>query len=262
MSELCSMQLIPKRLSQSMPVCPIIQKRNFDLGAALAFAGGTLIILYGGVIVCNVGASLLETLNETLNKRHDRKVAYYKQQAAYYYVTKEDLCYKAYATKDLKSSCGDCICTRDTNNAQFLAIINHQWPSRLALLQDLKEKYQKCDLVENEKIRTFWASAENLSANDLKKYRDDFGLIAHRKQCLYHATLLIKSDLPTIQKKAELQLVERLQLTTVSDDVKNKIIKQEKIDTMNEIIKEITHLHCDWIHKKVPNFKLMNNAAE
>jgi|SRR5579872_5418652 len=256
-SELCSMQLIPKRLSTIHTInsqYPKIQKRS-DFSEAVGVGVGALVVggFAGGVVVLGGSICTYKILAKTI------KGTIYRQ-AAYSYVNQHDLCYKAYATKNLHSSCGDCICTKNGDNAQSLKNIDQAWSvHRFQYLKNLHRAYNQCCIVEDETIHAL-LTMKNLSDSNKEKYHHYLTLTNHRKKCLYNAAMLIKQDMPNYQKRTENQLVERLQLASVSDEIKNTVIKQEKINDMNNIIQEITRLHS--LKKRIPEFKSLDNATE
>src|SRR5579872_2288624 len=202
-SELCSMHLIPKRLSVIRTVntrYPTIQKR-FDSGFETVILG---VVISASCLVA--GIYFVKICNGIIKIKNVMK----SERAAYKYVHQKDSCYteqipSRHPWPRIGGDCGDCICTKNKTDAAFLESIDNKWPNRLKCLQDLQKKYKQCDFVEDDKIRIFWAAAKNFTAGDLKTYRtadglrtyyDDFKLITHRKQCLYSATMRIKNDIP------------------------------------------------------------------
>ena len=155
--------------------------------------------------------------------------------------------------------CYDCICSKDGNDIKFLENIDKKWSRRLVCLQELQTRYNQCCLVEDEKATEFWLESKNQNIN-IKKYDDEFKFIKYKKTCLYNAVMLIQQDMPHFQTKAEEAYVERIQLTSVSDEVKKCVKQQQNIDQMDDIIKEIVKKHQN-SSQKIPEFKLLTDGS-
>lgn len=265
-SEISAMQLVVRRVPRAMHRVnnPVLYKRYLDSPSVAdamehiielsIFAGkfGIALTILGGCCAIPVMTGWL-VFGKTGDVIKDMV-----WQDAFTYVNQDDECGKAYR---IKSLCTDCICSKDGNEVKFLENIDKKWQSRLACLQELHAKHNQCCLVEDDKADAFWFESKSNQNIDLAKYRDEFELVAHRKQCLYDAVILIKRDMLSFQEKAEEIYAERLQLTSVSDEVKKRVKEQYKIDEMNIMIEEIVQKHHS-SQKKIPQFKLLNNSQQ
>ncbi|HSC24661.1 MAG TPA: hypothetical protein VLB80_00390 [Candidatus Babeliales bacterium] len=265
-SNTCPM-LIPavKRIPRSLYLntsSPVIQKRDSS-GISEIFGALWLLpvvcVLYGvpvliagsvGIIIIGGTVNVIDVMSKVTSKIITRK-------SAYKYVNAVDACGSAYVTK---SSCKDCVCSKDGNTTKFLENINRGWYTRMQCLEDIHERYNQCCLVESEVIDNFWFESTNKNKTiDIEKYRNKFGLITHKKECLYNAISLIQQDMPNLQKKSEKLYAERLGLVAASEEVKNCVVQAEKINEMNEIIAKVIEQHHMPI-KRQPEFKQMNNT--
>ncbi|HSC25214.1 MAG TPA: hypothetical protein VLB80_03305 [Candidatus Babeliales bacterium] len=266
-SNTCPM-LIPavKRIPRSLYLntsSPVIQKRSIDctqilqglveLPIACVFLG--VPALAGCAIVGLVGVTIGEVTLVIAGRVAEIIVHSLNRKSAYKYVNAVDACSSAYVTK---SFCKSCVCSKDGNSTKFLENIDRGWPTRMQCLEDINKRYNQCCLVESEVIDNFWFESKN-AIIDIEKYRNKFGLITHKKECLYNAIKLMQQDMPNLQKKSEKLYAERLGLLAVSEEVKNCVVQQEKINEMNKIITKVIKQHHMPI-KRQPKFKQLNNV--
>lgn len=272
-SDAYSMLCLSKKLPRSSYYAALSQARHKKNGMRL-MSGGEIIfglmclpgaaIFLGIPFLCGcaivggafyiVGAGSVITGGFCL---HLLECVKYKN-TAYAFALKSDQCSQAYMTKSNK--CVDSLlCCKNTHN-YTTQVIDHlvkvdngeNW--RLNYVSTLNDHYDKLNYVELAEIDNFNHDAQYKNI-DLEKYRNTFGIIGQKKQCIYNMMSVLEDDMPNYQKKLEQLYSDRLGLVSLTGGLKDDVDK--KIKKISGIIAKVRkEYRCP--SKRPPVFKEKN----
>jgi len=229
-----------------------MQKRHssnfgYDLLGGIAAVGEMVFYCgLGGAIV--LGSSYVTVI--TARAIADTSKHAYNLTSAYAYLkNSNDECSRAYPTN---SPCSNPLCCK-------LDDIDSESGGRLKYVSDLKKRYEQLYFVEAREVDAFWKKVNRGTTIDSEKYHALFGLIAHKKQCIYHKACIVKNDMPRYREEYENAYIQKLNLATTTHEVQSKV--NQHVHELDTIIGHIKHKHTIQGPKKMPPVFKLNNGS-
>jgi hypothetical protein len=222
--------------------------------AGCVIAGGAALVVGGGALT--IGGVCISPLLFTANIMKD--MCYRK--AAYAVALNHDQCLQGYTAQSNRCTDNPLCCKNTYNNAtrviDQLAKFDNDEDWRLNYMSNLNTYYDKLNYVELAEIDKFNYDARHKNI-DLEKYRNTFGIIGQKKQCIYTMMCILKNDMPRYQQKLEQLYSNRLGLAFLTYELKDDVNK--KIKKLNDIIVKIQKEHYS-LRKMPPMFKVNDSS--